>query len=110
MAPCFIKDDDILNEKVLIQSSAFLGADSLFEGHENVTFFINNDSTGFYIFTMSEGNPVAKWVRRDRNTDNIAVFTPTFTKDVPYSGDRVNGYKLDMGLYADMGTGTPQAG
>ena len=99
MAPCFIKDDDILNEKVLIQSSAFLGADSLFEGHENVTFFINNDSTGFYIFTMSEGNPVAKWVRRDR----------TFTMDVPYSGDRVNGYKLDMGLYADMGTSKPQA-
>ena len=109
MAPCFIKDDNIVNEKVLFESETFLGADSLFNGLDNVSYFSNRDSSGFYVFNMESGNPVVKWVRRDRMTDNNA-FRPTYTADVTFAGDRINKYKMERGLYVDMGTGTPQAG
>ena len=104
MAPCFIKDDNIVNEKVLFESDMFLGTDSLFDGLDNVTYFINRDSSGFYVFSMESGNLVVKWVRRDRMTDNNA-FRPTYTADVVFAGDRINKYKMEKGLYVDMGTG-----
>ena len=109
MAPCFIKDDNIVNEREVFQNETFLGADSLFDGLDNVSYFINRDSSGFYVFNMESGNLVVKWVRRDRMTDNNA-FKPTYTADVLFAGDRINKYKMERGLYVDMGTGTPQAG
>ena len=82
----------------------------MFEGNENMTFFINRDATGFYVFSMDQGlNPIAKWVRRDRQSEGSAHFNPSYTADITYAGDRVNGYKFEHGLYADMGTSTHQA-
>ena len=99
-----------MENKDFVQSSAFLGADCLFEGHENLSFFINMDCTGFYVFSMAEGmHPIAKWVRRDRNSEG-STFEPSYTAEIHYAGDRVNGYKIGLGLYVDMGTGTNQAG
>ena len=91
-------------------STVFPGSDSMFEGNENMTFFINRDATGFYVFSMDQGlNPIAKWVRRDRQSEGSTHFNPSYTADITYAGDRVNGYKFEHGLYADMGTSTHQA-
>jgi hypothetical protein len=48
----------------------FQGADSLFMDATNLSFWINKDNTGFYVFSMRDGlSPEVKWVRRVRNTD-----------------------------------------
>ena len=68
------------------------------------TFFINQDKTGFYVFSMRDGlTPEVKWVRgvRDMGPRN---FEARYAALVTYAGDRVNGYKMEPGLYAYFGT------
>ena len=110
-ASFYREDDDLVDNKEFIQSSAFPGADSLFDGHENCTYFVNLDSTGFYVFSLSRGlDPIAKWVRRNRRSEGSSTFEPLYTAAITYAGDRVNGYKITNGLYVDTGMGTNQAG
>ena len=92
---CFIEDNEIIDNKDLLPSSAFLGADCLFFGHENLSYFVNRDSTGFYVFSMAGGlNPIAKWVRARRDTDpNSSAFQASYTAAITYAGDRLNGYR-----------------
>ena len=61
----------MLERVVLQERSLFLGADSLFDGINNTTFFINRDKTGFYVFFMNDGNPAVRWVRGVRNMDPL---------------------------------------
>ena len=71
-----------------------------FMDHSNCTFFINKDKTGFYAFSMRDGlTPEVKWVRgvRDMGPRN---FEARYATLVTYAGDRVNGYKMESGLYA----------
>ena len=66
--------------------------------------FINKDKTGFYVFSMRDGlTPEAKWARgvRDMGPRN---FEARYAALVTYAGDRVNGYKIESGLYAKFGT------
>ena len=94
----------------IVQCSVFQGSDSLFEGRDNLSYFMNKDSTGCYVFSMAQGlNPIAKWVRRDRASVRTKNFQASYTADIIYAGDRINGYKIEHGLYVDLGTGTLQA-
>ena len=76
----------------------------VFMDNNNCTLFINKDKTGFYVFSMRDDlAPEAKWVRgvRDMGPRN---FEARYATLVTYAGDRVNGYEMESGLYANFGT------
>ena len=88
----------------IFQRSVFQGVDSLLLDNSNCTFFINKDKTGFYVFSMRGGlTPEVKWVRgvRDMGPRN---FEARYAALVTYAGGRVNGYKIESGLYTHLGT------
>ena len=88
----------------ILQRSVCQGFDSLFLDNRNCTFVINKDKSGFYVFSMLDGmTPDVKWVWgvRDMDPRNLEAF---YAALVNYVGDRVNGYKIESGLYAICGT------
>ena len=88
----------------IFQRSVFQGVGSLFLDNSNCTFFINKDKTGFYVFSMRDGlTPEVKWARGVRDMDP-RNFEARYAALVTYAGDRVNGYKIESGLYAKFGT------
>ena len=88
----------------IFQRSVFQGVDSLLLDNSNCTFFINKDKTGFYVFSMLDGlTPDVKWVRGVRGM-GPRNFEARYAALVTYAGDRVNGYKIESGLYAKFGT------
>ena len=72
--------------------------------NNNCTFFINKDKTGFYVFSMRDGlTPEVKWAWGVRDLDPRTC-EARYAALVTYAGDRVNGYKIESGLYAFVGT------
>ena len=72
--------------------------------NNNCTFFISKDNTGFYVLSMRDGlTPEVKWVRGVLNM-GPRNFEARYAALVTYAGDRVNGYKIDLGLYARFDT------
>ena len=63
------QDEDTLEHVEVVQRSAFLGSDTLFDGTDNQSFFINRDKTGFYVFFQEQGTPQVRWVRGARDMD-----------------------------------------
>lgn len=93
-----------------VQRSVFQGTDGLFMDGNNLSYWINKDQTGFYVFSMMPGGvPECLWVRRTRNSPDISNFEAAYAAKVNYAGDMVNGYKITHGLYMDLGAGDLQA-
>ena len=107
-----IKSDKFLSDFELESRSAFFTSHALFMQEEmNKAFFINLDSTGVYVFSRElGGSPVAKWIRRKRDTSGLG-FTPqlatgrfvvSYVADITLSMDCVNDYRIVDGVFVNV--------
>ena len=104
-----LKDEQYLDSHVYKQCSVFQGSDSLFMDNKNLSYWVNLDQTGFYVFSLTQGVPEARWVRGTRDNRNPKMFEATYVAKVKYAADTVNSYKITNGIYLDMGGSEKQA-
>ena len=107
-----IKSDKFLSDFELVPRSAFFPSDALFMQEEmNKAFFINLDSTGVYVFYRELcGSPVAKWIRRKRDTTGLGLlpqlntgrFVVSYVADITLSMDCVNGFQIVDGVFVNV--------
>ena len=103
------KDEQYLNSHAYKQCSVFQGSDSLFMDNKNLSYWVNLDQTGFYVFSLKQGVPEAQWVRATRDNRNPKVFEAAYVAKITYIADTVNSYKITNGIYLDMGGREKQA-
>ena len=101
-----LKDEQYLNSFDCKQCSVFLGSDSLLMDNKNLSYWVNQDQTGFYVFSRNQGVPEAQWTRATRSNPNPQVFEAVYAAKVSYAGDAVTSRKVKKGLYLDLGEGT----
>ena len=70
MCPWSLKDEQYLNSSDYKQCSVFLGNDSLFMDNKNLSYWVNQDQTGFYVFSRNQGVPEAQWIHATRSNPN----------------------------------------
>ena len=104
-----LKDEQYLNSHDYKQCSVFQGSDSLFMDNKNLSYWVNQDQTGFYVFSLNQGVPEAQWIRATRDNPNSQVFEAAYAAKVSYAGDTMKSYKINNGLYLDLGGGEMQA-
>ena len=74
--------------------------------NKNLSYWVNQDQTGFYVFSCNQGVPEAQWPRATRSNPRPQVFEAVCAAKVSYAGDAVNSCKVKKGLYLDLGEGT----
>ena len=109
MCLCSLKDEQYFNSFDYKQWSVFLGSDSLLMDNKNLSYWVNQDQTGFYVFSRNQGVPEAQWTRVTRSNPKPQVFEAVYAAKVSYARDTVNSYKINNGLYLDLGGGEMQA-
>ena len=62
-----LKEEQYLNSFDNKQCSVFLGSDSLLMDNKNLSYWVNQDQTGFYVFSRNQGVPEAQWTRATRS-------------------------------------------
>ena len=89
-----LKDEQYLNSFDYKQCSVFQGSDSLFMDNKNLSYWVNQDQTGFYVFSLNQDIPEAQWIRATRSNPNTQVFEAVYAAKVSYAGDVVNSCKI----------------
>ena len=86
----------------------FQGQGSLFMDNKNLSYWVNQDQTGFYVFSRHQDVHEAKWVRATHDKPDPQVFEATYAAKINYAEDMLNGYRICDGLYLDLGNGQLQ--